>query len=817
MSAVALGVTALLAGNTFAQTASQPSSAAASSASSAASSATTSSPANPFASSSPSAAASAAAAASAPSFTDAPLPLQPSQTLGAPLRGDAARRLPIIVRADNLRGRPNLETIAEGNAEFRQGTTILRADKLTYDHADNLARAQGGVRIVKDGNLYTGPELQMQMDRFEGYFLEPTYFFSLLGAGGKADRVDFIDSQRLTAIGATYSSCLPDGTGAPAWLLSTSRVKLDFETNTGVAEGAVLRFYDIPILAAPSLSFPLNDARKSGWLPPTVMLDSKSGFGVQSPYYWNIAPNRDATITPFVMTKRGVGAATQFRYLEPDQRGTLDLNLLPWDRLAGRERYGLRVTQEGLWAQGISTQVRVNRVSDDNYWKDFTRDNATITPRLLATDLQAKRVFGDWTTYGRVEQWQVLQVPDPTSRITEPYQRSPQLGGLYNHEIGGGLVVNFQGEYNRFTLPPRSDPTRPTGDRVSALGALSRPYVTPGWSLIPKVAFNAASYTLDRPTPGTTGTSFSRVIPTISVDSAWTFERDTSLFGKSLRQTLEPRLMYVNTPYRNQNDLPNFDAFARDFNFETIYTENAFSGIDRVSDAHQVTAGVITRLLDPGTGAENLRLGAMQRYLLREQLITPDGVPQTKHFSDILLLASTSALVPRWTLDAAVQYSPDTKRTQRSVIGARYSPGPFRTVNLNYRLTRGLSEQVELGWQWPLYGPTPLESADGSRGGSCGRGGYYTVGRVNYSTSDRRVTDSIFGAEYDAGCWIGRVVAERLSTGRSEATTRLLLQLEFVGLSRLGSNPLQTLKDNIPGYRLLREDRPASAAMTIYE
>jgi LPS-assembly protein len=211
-------------------------------------------------------------------------------------------------------------------------------------------------------------------------------------------------------------------------------------------------------------------------------------------------------------------------------------------------------------------------------------------------------------------------------------------------------------------------------------------------------------------------------------------------------------------------------------------------------------------------------LTAVQRYLFRDQRITPeltsDPVPQfvpfRQRFSDVLLLGS-STLVPRWTLDASVQYNPDIRRTVRSILSARYSPGAYRTMNLSYRLARGLSEQFELGWQWPIVGQTPEERAERRLPASACKSTWYTVGRVNYSSRDSRVTDSILGVEYDAGCWIGRVVSERLSTGRSETTTRLLLQLELVGLSRLGSNPLQALKDNIPGYRLLREERAPSS------
>ncbi len=236
-----------------------------------------------------------------------------------------------------------------------------------------------------------------------------------------------------------------------------------------------------------------------------------------------------------------------------------------------------------------------------------------------------------------------------------------------------------------------------------------------------------------------------------------------------------------------------------------------------MSDANQLTAGVTTRFLDPVSGAEALRLGIVQRYLLRDQRITAEGPPLTQRFSDVLLLGS-STLVPRWTLDGSIQYSPEIRRTVRSIIGVRYSPGPFRTINATYRLTRELSEQLELGWQWPIYGagPTTGGSKAASSASSC-KGTWYGVGRINYSIQDSRITDSIMGLEYDAGCWIGRVVAERLSTGRSEATTRLLLQLELVGLSRLGSNPLRVLKDNIPGYRLLRDGNTAPATTSFYD
>jgi LPS-assembly protein len=300
----------------------------------------------------------------------------------------------------------------------------------------------------------------------------------------------------------------------------------------------------------------------------------------------------------------------------------------------------------------------------------------------------------------------------------------------------------------------------------------------------------------------TYSTRASRTIPTLSVDAGLVFERQAQWFGRTVTQTLEPRLLYVNTPFRAQAALPLFDTAAKDLNWASVFSDNAFSGVDRVSDAHQVTAGVTTRVLDPNTGNETLRLGLAQRYLLRDQQITPTGTPLTQRLSDLLVLASAN-LSSRWILDSDLQYSPQISRVTSSALAARFSPGPFRLLSATYRYTRGSSEQIDIGWQWPLY----RGSAPGSgHSGAC-RGTLYGVGRINYSLQDSRITDSLAGLEYDAGCWIGRMVAERVSTGRAEATTRLMLQLELVGLSRLGSNPLQVLKDNIPGYKLLRDER----------
>ena len=738
--------------------------------------------------------------------------LKASPRLGPPSAGDPGQPRPIVLRADSLQVRPDRDAQAEGSVEARRAGTVITADRFFYNSADDLATARGRVVISREGVRYSGPELQLQLQRFEGYFLQPTFEFTRLGAGGRAERIDFQGSNRLSATRATYTSCSREDNSEPDWLLRTDRIRLDFDRNEGIADGAVLQFLGLPILGFPVLSFPLSDHRKSGWLPPTVVpLDSRNGFTLAVPYYWNIAPNRDATLVPTVLTKRGVGLDSEFRYLEPDHSGRARLNWLPQDRLAGRARHAWELEGDGQWPSGLRYRARLRQVSDDAYWQDFPRAlSDSLVQRLLTQELGIERELttpiGQLTSYARVQHWQVLQTGSGSDLILAPYQRSPQLGLRLLSTPGWGLRASVESELNHFTRPAGADALTspsalPTGWRWHALGQLSRPFTrTWGW-LTPTLKFNAAAYALDAKALASGLTSHaSRLIPSLSVDAGLSFERRTSWLGRTQRQTLEPRVLYVNTPFRDQSALPNFDAAERDFNAVSIYADNAFSGVDRVSDAHQFTAGFTTRLVDAQSGAETLRLGLAQRLRLRDQQVVLSGEALQQRVSDVLVEGATSVFKP-WLLDAALQYNPDSRRVVRSIIGARYTPAPFHTLSARYRLAKGLSEQVELGWQWPVYRGTARPV--GASGG-CG-GTLYAVGRLNYSLKDSRATDSMAGFEYDTGCWIGRVVAERLSTGRIEATTRLLLQLELTGLSRLGANPLQVLKDNIPGYRLLRE------------
>ena len=751
------------------------------------------------------------------------LKLKDSRLLAEQISAEQLRDRPTFLRGDRMSGRPELDTLIDGNAELRHGNTVIRADRLVYYQPDDLAKARGNVRVNRKGNVFEGPQMELEVDAFQGFFTAPNYRFLKNDAYGKASKAEFLDDKHTVVFDADYTTCQREDTLSwlPAWVLTANRIKLDDEEEVGTADGAKLRFKGVPILPIPGLSFPLSDKRKSGFLPPTLGLDNLNGAEITQPYYWDIAPNRDATITPALMSKRGLNLGTEFRFLEPLYRGQLRFDFMPGDKLRDRNRWSGNYTQtglldaSGLGLGGLGLNVNLNRVSDDNYWRDFPRAIPALTQRLLPNDVMVNRGWGDFSLMVRTLKWQTIQ--DVSSPITPPYDRLPQIVGRYaRSNIGPGLDLVVEGDTTQFSAN-RSLTNQPNATRIFSRTQISRPWQTPGWFVTPKLQLHATNYAFDAPLSNGE-TNVSRVVPSYSLDSGLVFERKADYLGRSFVQTLEPRAFYVYTPYRDQRALPLYDTGASDFNFATIYSENTFVGNDRIADNNLLTLGVTSRLLDPATGAEALRLGIAQRLRFKDQRVTlyPSDAPVVDRVSDLLLGASVN-WTRQWTTDATVQFNQNTNLSTRSVIGARYNPGNYRTISAAYRFQRDVSEQIDIGWQWPLNDLWGDRGQDLGPGRGLGGGRWFTVGRLNYDKRAGQFVNAVIGFEYDACCWIGRVVMDRQMIGTVTPNTRILFQLEFVGFSRVGSNPLQTLKLNVPKYQYLREQQPAPSYFSNYD
>ena len=742
----------------------------------------------------------------------------------------------MYLQGQRLRVRPDLDVVIEGEASIRKPGVSIQAGQLSFDQSQDVVEATGQVRLSRPGSLLTGPKLSLQVDSFQGTLTQPTFELYKSGAYGRAAQIEFVDDQRAIVREASYTTCrrTPGPEWLPAWVLKATRLNLDEEESTVQAEGVQLRFQDWPVLGIPAVTFPMTTDRKSGFLPPVVGITTNNGLELAQPYYVDIAPNRDATVTTHLMSKRGVAVDSEFRYLERDYSGQARLNLMPSDSLRNQARWGWSSQHNGSLDTGLDSVGRMglglnlNRVSDDNYWRDFSRSGLVLTQRLLPSTGVLNWGRGNLSMSAQVQRWQTLQ--DINAPITPPYDRAPQIGLRYGQWEADGMdwsvqadTTRFEARYDRIPLAPSAvRPVPRNGERSFVLAQVSRPWIRPWGFVTPKLQIHATRYQLDQALDSGER-SANRVLPTFSLDSGLVYERETQWFGRGVTQTLEPRAFYVRTPLRDQSLLPVYDSGATDFNLSTIYSENAYVGHDRLVDNDALTLGVTSRFFDAKNGAEMLRVGMAQRIRFSDQrVVLPGQTAASAGLSDLLLGAGVR-WDDRWALDGTVQVNSQTDRVSRSTFQARYSPSPYRVLNAAYRLNQGVSEQIDLGWQWPLGDllgrRDSAEESAWSRtpGQGLGPDRWYSVGRLNFSLTEGRMVDSLLGLEYDGGCWIGRIAFERIQSTVTTATSRLLFQLEFIGLARVGASPLNALRNNIPRYQNLRDSTVEPSRVQHYE
>ena len=683
--------------------------------------------------------------------------------------------VPLFVDADAIRGRGQDEIEAEGQAILRKRGQAVFADFIRHNLLTADVSAQGNVILVQRRNEVQGPFLFINLDRQAGFMDNPVYLLTELGGRGFAQRMFFEGEDRFRAERAQYTTCGPESAD---WYIRADELMIDQTRNVGSARNGSVVFFGVPLLYAPTLSFPLANERKSGFLAPTFSVSGRNGPETFTPYFWAIAPNMDYTLTPRVLVRRGAQLGNEFRYLESTYRGEARAEFLPGDRVTDTNRFllALRHTQTlgaDRFGGGWVGMVDMQKVSDDLYFRDLSTRIALTSQTNLLRD--AALVRGDsWgSVVIRAQRFQTLQ--DPLTPITPPYARLPQILvnasklDVYNTDLA------LAGEYTSF-----SHPTLPNGQRATLNPSVTLPLQSTYGFIRPKAGMHLTRYEMDANT--TAIPSASRALPIFSVDSGLVFERDTSMFSRTVTQTLEPRLFYSYIPFRDQSRLPVFDSALPDPNFVTLFQENLYSGSDRIADANQITAGLISRAIDQASGSERLRVGVAQRFYLQDLQVTlPGAAARGKSRSD-LIGTLTGQLWRGWIADAGLQYSTSLNSFERAVAGVRYMPEPGLVFNASYRYSRTQLEQIDVSTQWRL-----------------GRG-WSTLARYNYSLRERTILEALAGLQYDDECWSFRVVASRIAVGTQQANTAMFAQIELRGLSRVGSNPLELLRRNIPGF-----------------
>ncbi|HEX4326907.1 MAG TPA: LPS-assembly protein LptD [Burkholderiales bacterium] len=697
--------------------------------------------------------------------------------------------VPIFIKGLKISGRTGMQTDVEGDAELRKRGSLIKADTITYFPVQDEMLANGEVRALKDGDLFTGSQLRLKLDAQTGYFLDVHYLLAGEKARGEAMRMDFLGQNAYHAENATYTTC---GPGNDDWFLKVGKMNLDFGRDLGEAEDAQIVFLGREILALPSMSFSLNDKRKSGFLAPSFGSSIQSGQELTVPYYWNIAPNRDATLTERYLSKRGLQSSASFRYMGDTYKGQISGEVLPDDSQTRTTRSGFSILHTQTLAPGLTANLNVNKVSDNTYFTDLSAKLALTAQTFLTREGSLNYTNNGYNLSIRAQAFQTLQ--DPLAPVAVPYFRLPELSFSTLRYDVKGFDIGFESDYTRF-----SNATQVMGSRSYVAPSISYPFIRPGYYITPKITFNSTHYNLENLSAWQTGVSLPsnaregivRNVPIASVDSGMTFERQADYFGKDYTQTLEPRIYYLRVPYRDQSNIPIFDTGAADFNFSQIFSDNIYSGLDRIADANQLTAAVSTRLLSTDSGAERLRVSIGQRYYFASQRVTLPGENARVDKTSDYLAAISGDIVPKIRFDSAIEYDPNLKEIQRVTHGIRWSPEPGNTVSAAYRYQRDLLEEVDFAGQWRV---TPR---------------WYGVGRYNYSLRDGHLAEALAGFEYDGDCWVGRVVLQKYALATQRTSSSIFFQIELNGLSRLGSNPLDILRRNIPGYTKLYDNQTA--------
>jgi LPS-assembly protein len=666
-----------------------------------------------------------------------------------------------------------------GDAEAERADQRLRAERLIYNDSDNTIDADGEVRYDEPNLSMSATYGKVWLDEDRGEFHDTRFRFYDRHGRGRAETSYLLEPGITRYRRATYTTC-PDNSNA--WLVKASRVTLYEDEGKGVARHARLNIKGAPVLYTPYLSFPIDDRRKTGFLVPSFGSSDNSGFELRVPYYFNLAPNYDATLTPRYLQDRGTQLNGEFRYLRENQRGLINIEYLPEDDLTDDSRNRITFRDTTRFGPHLSTRIDYDRVSDPDYLQDLGDSLSLASITHLERTFQADYNTRWWNAQLRLDDYQTV---DPTiAAQNRPYERLPRLTFDTLYPVSpGGLEVGATSELVRF-----DQDSRVTGNRLDLWPTISYPFRRTAFESVPKLGVRYTTYDLDDQDPGQPQ-SPSRTTPVFSLDNIVYFERQFELGRRNYIQTLEPRLHYLYVQGKSQDDIPLFDTSQPTFTYRELFEANRFNGADRMGDANQVALAVTTRFLDSETGAEKIRASIGELFYLNNRNVTLDGSqPLDDHRSDIAGELEV-ALSRAWTGNADLIWDPTDQNAERANARIQYHPGFRKIANLSYRYQRGTQNQVDASILWPL---TPSWQA---------------LGRWYYDIGDSKRLETLFGLEYDSCCWGVRFVTRDYVDDENNENNRIfMLQVVLKGLTRFGSDIESLLEDGILGYTRRPED-----------
>lgn len=686
--------------------------------------------------------------------------------------------------------------LLEGGVDIRRGSQSLSAEQVEYNRSSNQVEAHGRVRLEDARTVIYASDAKADLEQRSGS-IGPLHYGIKDGRGNGTAQGAQLADDTTTLDRVSFTSCPAE---QPSWQLKAQRITLDHEAKLGRAEQVRVQIGQVPVLYLPYLSFPLTDERKSGVLSPTVGL-GEDGLDLTVPYYLNLAPDYDATLYPRWITQRGLMLGGEFRYLAPGGGGEIAATWLPDDREADRSRDSFRLQHYSTFAGHYALQANLNYVSDDRYFEDLGDSLSVAATSVLPRTLSLIRREAGWTAGVSVEDYEVV---DPTAPNTpDPYRRLPRLFFDGTRQLGP-LELRLDSELVYFdresfclsgsgSTCTRVDPIE--GSRFDATPSIAWPLERAGWFVRPEVGLRHTEYRLDAlPARAADGAPMfglprsdqpSRTTPIYSLDTGLIFEREGAFGNADWRQTLEPRLYYLNVPYRNQDELPLFDTAELDFSFPQLFRTNRFAGADRQGDANQLTFALSTSIWDSASARERLRVGIGAIRYFESPKVRADGFALTSDEIEqsVWVAEADLELNDDWSVALGGQYDPELERTRLAAIRVQRRFGTRGVFNAGYRYRPGRLEQVDFSTFAPINERWRL------------------IARWNFSLRDDRTLEALAGFEYEACCYTVRLVARHyLRAATLEPKDGLYFEIELGGLGSVGRKTSELLSRAILGF-----------------
>ena len=667
----------------------------------------------------------------------------------------------------------NLVTDGDDRVHLFRDAQEVYADRVQYSEKHDQAIATGNVLVLDPELDFTASQAEMSTVKDEGTADEVTYWYHSTQGSGIAKTARRVAKNVIELDDATYSTC---DFSQRSWEMSAKHTTLDLNAGVGTSRNVTGRFMGVPVFYSPWLSFPLNDKRKTGFLTPELGRSSSSGTEFETPFYWNIAANKDALIVPRYLSKRGTQLSFTGRYINPDSSAQTHLQFLD-DSDYDDERYLISFRHRHAFGHGFYSNMIYNKVSDDEYFEDLSDSiGLSSTQRLERRGelgYNGSLWGGQWQGFVRMQQYQI--VDSEHNANNDPYKRLPQIQLRNSYaNLPAGFELNTSSEWVAFDHDDKVD-----GNRTHLFSELARPFRTAYSHFTPALRVSHTRYDLS----GTTGDETPvRSVPSVSLDSGLVFERHAA--SADYRQTLEPRLFYLYTPHRKHDDIPLFDTGEYEFSFRQLFRTNRYSNADRIADANQLTAAITSRYVSNQTGRELFRasLGTIFYFDQNEVTLKDNDEVSGDNNSD---LAAELAINfnDRWQAISAVLWDTQTEEFNRTNINLRYQSSDNLIVNLGHRFRRDDFSQSDLSLIYPMTQ------------------NWRAVGRWNYDFKDDRDLDLLAGIEYDTCCWNLRVAARRFTNDNDgDYNKSLEVQWTLKGLTTLGSSINELLMQNIRGY-----------------